>query len=203
VRDTHEENALLDPSLNANAAALRTRAANKAKREAKQKARRLELEKHGLRRELETQLRVQLEQHDWPQDLATRYARAYAKHAHETHKIPPPPLGLVVPASFAHMFETAERAAGVFTTSSSSFRSVDDKEETMTKRFGESAEEGLRDEKNARGASTEHVPEPERAFQTTGAPTDARSGAPSVPSWSVAAGGAASVYFQRSPTPRR
>ena len=185
VRDTHEENALLDPSLNANAAALRTRAANKAKREAKQKARRLELEKHGLRRELETQLRVQLEQHDWPQDLATRYARAYAKHAHETHKIPPPPLGLVVPASFAHMFETAERAAGVFKASSSSFRSVDDKEETMTKRFGESAEEGLRDEKNAR------------------APTDARSGAPYVPSWSVAAGGAASVYFQRSPTPRR
>ena len=201
VRDTHEENALLDPSLNANAAALRTRAANIAKREAKQKARRLELEKHGLRRELETQLRVQLEQHDWPQDLATRYARAYAKHAHETHKIPPPPLGLVVPASFAHMFETAERAAGVFKTSSSSFRSVDDKEETMTKRFGESAEEGLRDEKNARVA--EHVPEPERFFQTTGAPTDARSGAPSVPSWSVAAGGAASVYFQRSPTPRR
>jgi hypothetical protein len=100
------------------------------------------------------------------------------------------------------MFETAERAAGVFTTSSSSFRSVDDKEETMTKRFGESAEEGLRDEKNARVAS-EHVPEPERFFQTTGAPTDARSGAPSVPSWSVAAGGAASVYFQRSPTPRR
>jgi hypothetical protein len=204
VRDTHEENALLDPSLNANAAALRTRSLTKAKREAKQKARRLELEKHGLRRELETQLRVQLEQHDWPQDLATRYARAYAKHAHETHKIPPPPLGLVVPASFAHMFETAERAAGVFTTSSSSFRSVDDKEETMTKRFGESAEEGLRDEKNARGASTEHVPEPERAFQTTGAPTDVRSGAPSVPSWSVAAGGAASVYFlPRSPTPRR
>jgi hypothetical protein len=188
--------------LNANAAALRTRSLTKAKREAKQKARRLELEKHGLRRELETQLRVQLEQHDWPQDLATRYARAYAKHAHETHKIPPPPLGLVVPASFAHMFETAERAAGVFTTSSSSFRSVDDKEETMTKRFGESAEEGLRDEKNARVAS-EHVPEPERAFQTTGAPTDVRSGAPYVPSWSVAAGGAASVYFQRSPTPRR
>lgn len=199
VRDTHD--ALLDPSLNANAAALRTRAANIAKREAKQKARRLELEKHGLRRELETQLRVQLEQHDWPQDLATRYARAYAKHAHETHKIPPPPLGLVVPASFAHMFETAERAAGVFKTSSSSFRSVDDKEETMTKHFGESAEEGLRDEKNASVA--ERVPEPERFFQTTGAPTDARSGAPSVPSWSVAAGGAASVYFQRSPTPRR
>ena len=102
---------------------------------------------------------------------------------------------------FLAFLATAERAAGVFKASSSSFRSVDDKEETMTKRFGESAEEGLRDEKNARVA--EHVPEPERAFQMTGAPTDARSGAPSVPSWSVAAGGAASVYFQRSPTPRR
>ena len=103
---------VLDPAVSRNAAALRRRFAAKETHGARREATRLELEKHGLRRELEAQLRVQLEAHDWPVDLATRYARAYAKHAHESHRIPPPPLGLVVPAAFAHMFETAERAAG-------------------------------------------------------------------------------------------
>lgn len=203
--DEENANALLDPSLNANAAALRARKARKDARDARQKARRLELERHGLRRELEAQLRVQLEQHDWPQDLATRYARAYAKHAHESHRIPPPPLGLIVPASFAHMFETAERAAGVFSSdlSSSSRRRADDGDATTTKERESAGEgSGSRDENNAQKSVSVRVPEPERALRTTGA-TDVRPGAPSVPSWSVAAGGAASVYFQGSPTPRR
>jgi hypothetical protein len=134
---------VLDPAVSRNAAALRRRIAAKETREARRKATRLELEKHGLRRELEAQLRVQLEAHDWPVDLAVRYARAYAKHAHESHRIPPPPLGLVVPATFAHMFETAERAAGTF--------SRDDEKKTDFRiggggiretRVSESAEEG-------------------------------------------------------------
>lgn len=74
------------------------------------KQNRLEREKLNLRRELEAQLRVALEAHDWPSDIAQRYSKAYAKHAHESHRVPPPPGNLVVPASFTHVFECAERA---------------------------------------------------------------------------------------------
>ena len=59
---------VLDPAVSRNAAALRRRFAAKETHDARRKATRLELEKHGLRRELEAQLRVQLEAHDWPVD---------------------------------------------------------------------------------------------------------------------------------------
>ena len=190
---------VLDPAVSRNAAALLRRVAVKQTREAKQKASRLELEKHGLRRELEAQLRVQLEAHDWPVDLAVRYARAYAKHAHESHRIPPPPLGLVTPATFAHMFETAERA--VFGTFS---RDDDDEKKKTNLRIGgggiretrvsESAEEGNETCVFKKSANRQNAETPAPSN------TDYRLSVPSVPSWSLAAGGAASAYFRRSPT---
>lgn len=188
---------VLDPAVSRNAAALLRRVAVKQTREARRKATRLELEKHGLRRELEAQLRVQLEAHDWPVDLACRYARAYAKHAHESHRIPPPPLGLVTPATFAHMFETAERAVfGTF--------SRDDEKKTETNlriggggiretRVSESAEEGNETCVFKKSANRQNAETPAPSN------TDGLS-VPSVPSWSLAAGGAASAYFRRSPT---
>ena len=187
---------VLDPAVSRNAAALRRRIAAKETREARRKATRLELEKHGLRRELEAQLRVQLEAHDWPVDLATRYARAYAKHAHESHRIPPPPLGLVVPAAFAHMFETAERAAGTFSRENEK-KTERDAEASggggiNETRVSESAEEGNETRVFKKSAN-------ENAETPAPSNTDGLS-VPSVPSWSLAAGGAASAYFRRSPT---
>lgn len=186
---------VLDPAVSRNAAALRRRFAAKETHDARRKATRLELEKHGLRRELEAQLRVQLEAHDWPVDLATRYARAYAKHAHESHRIPPPPLGLVVPAAFAHMFETAERAAGTFSRENEK-KTERDAEASggggiNETRVSESAEEGSETRVFKKSAENAETPAPPN--------TDGPS-VPSVPSWSLAAGGAASVYFRRSPT---
>ena len=80
---------------------------------AKRKRERLHKETYGLHQELEAQLKMQLLMHSWPLELAQKYARAYARHGHESHLIPPPPEGCTVPASFAHMFETAERATAL------------------------------------------------------------------------------------------
>ena len=80
---------------------------------AKRKRERLHKEAYGLHQELEAQLKMQLLTHSWPLELARKYARAYARHGHESHLIPPPPEGCTVPASFAHMFETAERATAL------------------------------------------------------------------------------------------
>ena len=65
----------------------------------------------ALYQELEGQLRMQLLCQKWPAEIAAKYARAYARHGHEHRLIPPPPDGCTVPASFHHMFETAEKAA--------------------------------------------------------------------------------------------
>ena len=68
----------------------------------------------ALYQELEGQLRMQLLCQKWPVEIAAKYARAYARHGHEHRLIPPPPDGRTVPASFHHMFETAEKAARAF-----------------------------------------------------------------------------------------
>ena len=68
----------------------------------------------ALYQELEGQLRMQLLCQKWPAEIAAKYARAYARHGHEHRLIPPPPDGCTVPASFHHMFETAEKAARAF-----------------------------------------------------------------------------------------
>ena len=179
----------LDPSVSRVAAALFRRLAARDASEARRKAKRLELEKHGLRRELEAQLRVQLEAHDWPADLAARYARAYAKHAHESHRIPPPPLGLAVPAAFAHMFETAERAAGVV---------------RRARQEGTEGDEAFGGEKRRIDAIDTPESAEEPSFSNSAAPPMASpptgGAAPSAPYWSIAAGGAASAYFRQSPT---
>ena len=80
---------------------------------AERKRERLHKETYGLHQELEAQLKMQLLMQSWPPELARKYARAYARHGHESHLIPPPPEGCTVPASFAHMFETAERATAL------------------------------------------------------------------------------------------
>ena len=186
---------VLDPAVSRNAAALRRRFAAKETHDARRKATRLELEKHGLRRELEAQLRVQLEAHDWPVDLATRYARAYAKHAHESHRIPPPPLGLVVPAAFATCSKPRSEPRGRF--------------RAKTKKTERDAEASGGGGINTRRAfPNRRRREARRAFfkksaenaETPAPPNTDGPSVPSVPSWSPPPGGAASVYFRRSPT---
>jgi hypothetical protein len=91
------------------------------------------------------------------------------------------------------MFETAERAAGTF--------SRDDEKKTDFRiggggiretRVSESAEEGNETRVFKKSAN-------ENAETPAPSNTDGLS-VPSVPSWSLAAGGAASAYFRRSPT---
>ena len=86
------------------------------KREAREalKLQRVRDQAWALYRELEGQLRMQLLCQKWPAEIAVKYARAYARHGHEHRLIPPPPDGCTVPASFRHMFETAEKAARAF-----------------------------------------------------------------------------------------
>jgi hypothetical protein len=80
--------------------------------------RRLKDEAYALYKELETQLLMQLRFQSWPPDIASKYARAYARHGHEHQLIPPPPEGCTIPMSFFHMFETAAAAAKVMQGSS-------------------------------------------------------------------------------------
>ena len=86
------------------------------KREAREalKLQRVRDQAWALYQELEGQLRMQLLCQKWPAEIAAKYARAYARHGHEHRLIPPPPDGCTVPASFHHMFETAEKAARAF-----------------------------------------------------------------------------------------
>ena len=93
--------------------ALAERLRAKSAADAERKRERLNQETYGLYQELEAQLKMQLLFQSWPPELAQKYARAYARHGHESRLIPPPPEGCTVPASFAHMFETAERATAL------------------------------------------------------------------------------------------
>ena len=93
--------------------ALAERLRAKSEADAERKRERLNQETYGLYQELEAQLKMQLLFQSWPPELAQKYARAYARHGHESRLIPPPPEGCTVPASFAHMFETAERATAL------------------------------------------------------------------------------------------
>jgi hypothetical protein len=93
--------------------ALAERLRAKSDADAERKRERLNQETYGLYQELEAQLKMQLLFQSWPPELAQKYARAYARHGHESRLIPPPPEGCTVPASFAHMFETAERATAL------------------------------------------------------------------------------------------